>query len=179
MSIQTSFNRIRRETGIKRAVVIEGNVGDVFLNDKKRIVTLKEYLMDMLKDMAYEDVIYWDRVDGVDGDLTKLDLVDDVEVKGDTYDFEDDDEEDKKTGSGLFKKPAEIFNLVFKNMINPKRKVAFVLNWADYLFGNGNQLMDDEREYLTLLGKAIKDRKVDYLSEDTNGSVVILIANRL
>ena len=38
--------------------------------------------MDMLKDMAYEDVIYWDRVDGVDGDLTKLDLVDDVEVKG-------------------------------------------------------------------------------------------------
>ncbi|MDY0214819.1 MAG: AAA family ATPase [Bacilli bacterium] len=178
MSIQTSFNRIKRETGIKRAVVIEGNVGDVFLNDKKRIVTLKEYLMDMLKDMAYEDVIYWDRVDGVDGDVTKLDLVDDIEVKGDTYEFEDE-EDDKKTGSGLFKKPAEIFNLVFKNMINPKRKVAFVLNWADYLFGNSNQLMDDEREYLTLLGKAIKDRKVDYLSEDTNGSVVILIANKL
>ncbi len=179
MSIQTSFNRIRRETGIKRAVVIEGNVGDVFLNDKKRIVTLKEYLMDMLNDMAYEDVIYWDRIDGVDGDLTKLDLVDDVEVQGETYEFEDDEPQDKKTGSGLFKKPAEIFNLVFKNMVNPKRKVAFVLNWADYLFGNGNQLMDDEREYLTLLGKAIKDRKVDYLSEDTNGSVVILIANRL
>jgi len=179
MSIQTSFNRIRRETGIKRAVIIEGNVGDVYLNDKKRIVTLKEYLMDMLKDMAYEDVIYWDRVDGVDGDLTKLDLVDDVEVKGDTYEFEDENEEDKKTGSGLFKKPAEIFNLVFKNMINPKRKLAFVLNWADYLFGNGNQLMDDEREYLTLLGKAIKDRKVDYLSEDTNGSVVILISNKV
>lgn len=179
MSIQTSFNRIRRETGIKRAVVIEGNVGDVFLNDKKRIVTLKEYLMDMLKDMSYEDVIYWDRIDGVDGDVTKIDLVEDVEVKGDAYEFEDDDSKEKKTGSGLFKKPAEIFNLVFKNMINPKRKVAFVLNWADYLFGNGNQLMDDEREYLTLLGKAIKDRKVDYLSEDTNGSVVILIASKL
>ncbi len=178
MAIQTSFNRIKRETGIKRAVIIEGNVGDVFLNDKKRIVTLKEYLMDMLQDMAYEDMIYWDRVDGVDGDLTRLDLVDDVEVKGDTYEFEDE-EEDQKTGSGLFKKPAEIFNLVFKNMINPKRKVAFVLNWADYLFGNSNQLMEDEREYLTLLGKAIKDRKVDYLSEDTNGSVVILIANKL
>jgi len=179
MSIQTSFNRIRRETGIKRAVVIEGNVGDVFLNDKKKIGTLKEYLMDMLKDMAYEDVIYWDRVDGVDGDLTKLDLVDNVEVKGDTYDLDEDAAPEKKTGSGLFKKPAEIFNLVFKNMINPKRKVAFVLNWADYLFGSGNQLMDDEREYLTLLGKAIKDRKVDYLSEDTNGSVIILIANKL
>ena len=38
--------------------------------------------------------------------------------------------------------------------------------------------MDNEREYLTLLGKSIKDRKVDYLSEDTNGSVVILIANK-
>ncbi|MDD4344856.1 MAG: hypothetical protein PHP09_02795 [Bacilli bacterium] len=29
------------------------------------------------------------------------------------------------------------------------------------------------------ISQAIKDRKVDYLSEDTNGSVVILIANRL
>lgn len=179
MSIQTSFNRIKRETGIKRAIIVEGNVGDVFLNDKKKIVTLKEYLMEMLTDMQYEDVIYWDRVDGVDGDLTKLDLVDEVEVKGDTYDFEDDEKENQKTGSGLFKKPAEIFNLVFKNMINPKRKVAFILNWADYLFGGSNQLMEDEREHLTLLGKAIKDRKVDYLSEDTNGSVVILVANKL
>lgn len=179
MSIQTSFNRIKRETGIKRAIIVEGNVGDVFLNDKKKIVTLKEYLMEMLTDMQYEDVIYWDRVDGVDGDLTKLDLVDEVEVKGDTYDFEDDEKENQKTGSGLFKKPAEIFNLVFKNMINTKRKVAFILNWADYLFGGSNQLMEDEREHLTLLGKAIKDRKVDYLSEDTNGSVVILVANKL
>lgn len=177
MSIKTSFNRIRRETGIKRSVIIDGNVGDVYLNENNKIVTLKEYLMNMLNEMSYEDVIYWDRVDGVDGDLSRLDIIDQEEVSGDTYDL-DDDIIEEKTGSGLFKEPSEIFNIVYKNMINPRRKVAFVLNWSDFLFGNSNQLMDNEREYLTLLGKSIKDRKVDYLSEDTNGSVVILIANK-
>ena len=75
--------------------------------------------MDMLKGMDYDDVLYWDRIDGVDGDVTRLSVIDEVQVKGDAYDF-DDEEEDKlqdgeeKTGSGLFKEPAEIFNIVFK-----------------------------------------------------------------
>lgn len=180
MSLKNSFNKIKREVGIKRSVIIEGNVGDVYLDDKNKIVTLKEYLMKLLEALNYEEVIYWDRIDGVDGDLTRLDLVDEVEVSGDTYDLDDDEDdiETPKTGSGLFKDPSEIFNIVHKNVTNSKRKVAFILNWADYLFGNGNQLMDNEREQLTLLGKAIKDRKVEYLSEDTNGSVIVLIANK-
>ena len=69
--------------------------------------------MNMLNEMSYEDVIYWDRVDGVDGDLSRLDIIDQEEVSGDTYDL-DDDIIEEKTGSGLFKEPAEIFNIVYK-----------------------------------------------------------------
>lgn len=182
MALSTTFNRLKREIGIKKCVIVEGNVGDVYLNDKKQIVDLKQYLMDMLKAMDYDDVLYWDRIDGVDGDVSRLDVVDKVEVEGDAYSFDDDEEtpkEEQKTGSGLFKEPAEIFNIIFKNLKKPNKKIAFVLNWADYLFSAGGQLPPDERELLTLLGKAIKDKKVDYLSSEVNESTIVLITSKL
>lgn len=55
MALSTTFNRLKREIGIKKCVIVEGNVGDVYLNDKKQIVDLKQYLMDMLKAMDYDD----------------------------------------------------------------------------------------------------------------------------
>ena len=171
MALITAFNRLKREIGIKRCIIIDGNVGDVYLNEKKQIVDLKTYLMDMLKTMEYDDVLYWDRVDGLDGDVSRLSVIDEIEVEGDAYSFDDEDEqpnEEQKTGSGQFKEPSEIFNIVFKNLKKPNRKTAFVLNWADYLFTSGGQLPPDERELLTLLGKAVKDKKVEYLSSEVN-----------
>lgn len=183
MALTTVFNRLKREIGIKRCIIIDGNVGDVYLNEKKQIVDLKTYLMDMLKNMEYDDVLYWDRVEGLDGDITRLSVIDDVEVEGEAYSFDDDDEQqsqnEQKTGSGQFKEPSEIFNIVFKNLKKPNRKTAFVLNWADYLFTAGGQLPPDERELLTLLGKAVKDKKVEYLSAEVNESTVILITGKL
>ena len=182
MALITAFNRLKREIGIKRCIIIDGNVGDVYLNEKKQIVDLKTYLMDMLKTMEYDDVLYWDRVDGLDGDVSRLSVIDEIEVEGDAYSFGDEDEkpnEEQKTGSGQFKEPSEIFNIVFKNLKKPNRKTAFVLNWADYLFTSGGQLPPDERELLTLLGKAVKDKKVAYLSSEVNESTVILITSKL
>ena len=96
MALTTAFNRLKREIGIKRCIIIDGNVGDVYLNEKKQIVDLKTYLMDMLKTMEYDDVLYWDRIDGVDGDVSRLDVVDKVEVEGDAYSFDDDEETPKE-----------------------------------------------------------------------------------
>ena len=185
MALSTTFNRLKREIGIKRCIILDGNVGDVYLNEKKQIVDLKQYLMDLLHAMEYDDVLYWDRIDGVDGYVSRLSVIDDVKVQGDEYSFDDDEdeteekEEDEKTGSGLFKAPSEIFNIVFKNLKKPNRKTAFVLNWADYLFSAGGQLPPDERELLTLLGKAIKDKKVEYLNSEVNESTIILITSKL
>ena len=181
MALSTTFNRLKREIGIKKCVIIDGNVGDVYLNERKQIVDLKQYLMDMLKSMNYDDVLYWDRVDGVDGDVSRLTVTDEVEVEGEAYSFDDDEDnnEEEKTGSGLFKTPAEIFNIIFKNIKKPNRKIAFVLNWADYLFSAGGQLPPDERELLTILGKSIKDKKVEYLNSEVNESSIILITSKV
>ena len=176
MSLQNSFNKIKRSAGIKKCVMIDGNVGDVYLNEKNKIVTLREYLEAMFKDMNYQNIVYWDRVEGATGAIDKLTLTDEVEVEGDEYDI-GEDEEMSIVQQGLFKSPAEIFNIVYKNVIDKKQKVAFIINWSEYLF-SVNGLSDDERQNITLLGKALKDRKVDYLNTDCNESVVIIILNK-
>ena len=107
MSLQNSFNKIRRNAGIKKCVMIDGNVGDVYLNEKNNIVTLREYLEAMFKDMDYQDIVYWYRVEGATGAIDKLTLTDEVEVEGDAYDL-GDEEETPKAQQGLFKSPAEI-----------------------------------------------------------------------
>ena len=177
MSLQNSFNKIRRNAGIKKCVMIDGNVGDVYLDDKNKIVTLREFLEAMFKDMDYQDIVYWDRVEGATGAIDKLTLTDEVEVEGDAYDLGDEEEKTPKAQQGLFKSPAEILNVVYKNVIDKKKKVAFIINWSEYLF-SANGLSEDERQNITLLGKALKDRKIDYLSSDCNESVVVIILNK-
>lgn len=177
MSLENSFNKIKRSAGIKKCVMIDGNVGDVYLDEHNKIVTLREYLEDMFKNMDYQDIVYWDRVEGATGAIDKLTTTDEVKVEGDAYDLGDDEEETPKTTQGLFKNPAEILNVVYKNVIDKKKKVAFIINWSEYLF-SVNGLSDDERQNITLLGKALKDRKVSYLDSDCNESVVVIILNK-
>lgn len=177
MSLATSFNKIRRSVGIKKCVIIDGNVGDVYLDKNRKLVTLREFLEAMLEEMEYQDIVYWDRVEGASGALDRLQITDNVEVKGDAYDLDDGDQEEQPQTQGLFKSPSEIMNVVYKNVIDKKKKVAFILNWSEYLF-SANGLSDDERQNITLLGKALKDRKVEYLNSDFNESVVIMILGK-
>ena len=54
MSLKNVFNRIKREIGIKHCIIIEGNVGDIYLDEKGQILDLKEYLKnidDIIKDL--------------------------------------------------------------------------------------------------------------------------------
>lgn len=180
MALEIGFKRIKREVGIKRCVIIDGNVGDVYLDDKNQIVDLKKYLTEMLEDLKYDDIIYWDRVSGIEGDISSLKITEEKEVEGEEYSLDDEDEKQNTTiSNGNFKEPSEIFNLVFKNLTNKNRKTVFILNWSDYLFSNGGQHDNEERQNLTLLGKSIKDKKVNYLSTDVNESTIILITNKL
>ena len=180
MALEIGFKRIKREVGIKRCVIIDGNVGDVYLDDKNQIVDLKKYLTEMLEDLKYDDIVYWDRVSGIEGDISSLKITEEKEVEGEEYSLDDEDEKQNTTiSNGNFKEPSEIFNLVFKNLTNKNRKTVFILNWSDYLFSNGGQHDNEERQNLTLLGKSIKDKKVNYLSTDVNESTIILITNKL
>jgi energy-coupling factor transporter ATP-binding protein EcfA2 len=182
MSLATTFNRIQREIGIKRCVILDGNTGDVYLNEKDKIVTLKQYLIELLKGMGYENVIYWDRVDGADGDVQSLTVVENIDVPGDAYSLDDEEPAPPRkpqTGTGQFREPKEIFSIVLKNMIDPKRRTVFILNWTDYLFTS--QQGAEYEENITRLSKAVRDKRVDPFTggKDINESTLIILTNSL
>lgn len=188
MALDNAFNRLRREIGIKRCIIIDGNVGDVYQNKKGQILDLKSYLKQILGEMEYDSVICWDKVDGTKDDIGNLELVDEVQVEGDSY-LDDgelgdllDSEDSQGNNNGDIQLDTtdvkEMLNIVMKNLLNKNKKVAFILNWADFMF-SGTQLPPDEREQLTILGKAIREKMPDYNSTDVNESTVILITNKL
>lgn len=188
MALDNAFNRLKREIGIKRCIIIDGNVGDVYLNKKGQVLDLKTYLKQILTGMEYDSVICWDKVDGTKDDIRSLELVDEVQVEGDSYldngELSDllDTPADGNNNTGDIQLDTtdvkEMLNIVMKNLLNRSKKVAFILNWADYMF-SGTQLPPDEREQLTILGKGIREKMPDYNSSDVNESTVILITNKL
>ncbi len=188
MALDNAFSRLRREIGIKRCIIIDGNVGDVYQNEKGQILDLKNYLKQILNGMEYDSVICWDKVDGTKDDIGNLELVDAVQVEGDSYfgdgelgDLLDSPANDSNNNRDIQLDTTdvkEMLNIVMKNLLNKNKKVAFILNWADFMF-SGTQLPPDEREQLTILGKAIREKMPDYNSTDVNESTVILITNKL
>lgn len=187
MALDNAFNRIKREIGIKRCLIIDGNVGDVYLNEKGQIIDLKTYLKQILNEMDYDNVVCWDKVDGTKDNIENLEIIDEVKVEGDTYLDEDEMQEfldSPSNGKNDNNEPFEttdvtqMLKVVMRNLHNKNKKVAFILNWADYLF-SGNHLPSDERDQLTVLGKAIREKMPDYSSSDVNDSTIILITNKL
>ena len=62
MAINSAFNRLKREIGIKRCIIIDGNVGDVYLNEKGQVIDLKTYIKQVLINMQYDNVVCWDEI---------------------------------------------------------------------------------------------------------------------
>ncbi len=188
MALNNAFNRLKREIGIKRCIIIDGNVGDVYQNEKGQILDLKNYLKQILTGMEYDSVVCWDKIDGTKDDIGNLELVDEIQVSGDSYLddgelselMEDSTNPSNNNGNTQIDTTdvKEMLNIVMKNLLNKNKKVAFILNWADFMF-SGTQLPPDEREELTILGKAVREKMPDYSSTDVNESTVILITNKL
>ncbi len=183
MALVNSFNRLKREIGIKRCVIVDGNVGDVYLNEKGAIVDLKTYLKQMLASMDYDDIVCWDKIDGTNDDISRLNVIDEVQVEGESYldddEFNDISESANNNGTDIdTTKIEDMLSIVMKNLLNKDKKVAFILNWADYMF-SGNQFSPNERDNLTKLGKAIREKMPDYNSTEVNESTIILITNKI
>ena len=181
MAINNSFARLKREIGIKRCVIIDGNIGDVYLDEKGNIVDLTAYLRHILKELDYDNIVCWDMADGTGDNTGVSDIVDRTAPEGEQY-FSDEEydsiiSENDYTETNDIK---DILSIVMKSLLNRDKRAAFILNWADYMF-SGSQTVSDqaEREALVILGKAIRERLPSYTSADINESTVIMITNRL
>ena len=176
MSITNALNRIRREAGIKRGIVVEGNVSDVYLIDRK-LLGIKDCLRSCLEDAGYTDIVTWDRVSGIEGDTRSIRLTEDVGLdEGDEYDLGDIDIP-KAGASGSCTDPGDMFAMLNRTMSEQDSRTAFILDWTEYLFSTGGQLDPVDRQWLTLIGKALRDSVPRY-RDDKRGPVVLIVAGK-
>ena len=177
MAIINALNRIKREAGIKKCLIVEGNVSDVYLVDKK-LLGLKDCLRQCLEEIGYTDIVTWDRISGIQGDTRTLKLTDkkDVPEEGDSYDLGDVEIPDTVV-IGQAREPGQMLAVIHRTLSEKNDNTAFILDWSEYLFNKDGQLDPQDREQLTMLGKTLKESLPRYRS-DERGSAIILISTK-
>lgn len=176
------IERFNREIGIKSSVILFGNTSDIMFNplNSGRYDTIVDTIIANIRSKGYKKVIKWDRVDGIDQDISDDVIVCDKENNNSLdYDLGEDIAFSSGNNNNIcYKDPREFFPYILRIIENGQGKTAFILDYSDYLFGNANSLSEQEREYLAILGKVLeKSQSYNMLSDsfDEIGNLVVII----
>ncbi len=179
------LDRFNRDAGIKSSIILFGNTDDIYFDalNQGKYDSLVEIVMKNLKSKGYEKVVKWDRVSGIDLKFSdKIEITNSAaseQAGGNDYDLgEDESAGEDVVNTNTYTNPAEFFPYMLQAISGGSGKTAFILDYSDFIFGNANSLSDAERQYLTVLGKTLKDsQSYDILSPNFEavGNIVVLI----
>ncbi|ALA97031.1 ATP-dependent Clp protease regulatory subunit [Spiroplasma kunkelii CR2-3x] len=185
MSVKSNLDKLKNQIGIKRCVILEGNVNDIYQTNSG-YVGLKDRLFGLLREKGFNDIFMWDRIDGLSGgNLKNLTLTVETQQKskeGEAYDFGQEviknANEEKNGPTGQFPTLAEFFTILRRNMlVASSKKAAFIADFSDYLFSNEQTLSEEERVNLISLSKAFRDKKFDQSEIIDFDTAIIFITN--
>jgi ATP-dependent Clp protease ATP-binding subunit ClpB len=176
-----------RECGIRRGIILHGNVIDVVSDPSAadRWRSVPDAVDAMLKQRGYRHVVRWDRVGSVSGvdartwrELAAAATQPAAPAAGDEYDMgaippSSQPSQDSPT---LEVTPQDFLAVVSRLMkqSGPDR-VAFVLDWSHLLFGPVNSLSEAERGWLLLMGKATRDAHISLNPTDVDRPQTLMV----
>ena len=180
------LERFNRESGIKSAIILFGNVNDIYYNNLNsgRYDNLMDVIIGNLKKKGYEKILLWDRVGGIDqrSDFIQRGNRDINSDFGEDYDLGDDENfasDSVPSRAARYADPVEFFPYLLEIVREGNEGYAFILDYSDFLFGNANSLSDAERHHLVNLGKTVQAaQSYDVLSRnfDKVKNIILLIA---
>lgn len=176
MGVISSVEKLKREIAYKKMIFLDGNVQDVYLHEG-RFLNLNNYLaIELRLTKQFEDVYVWDRIEGlVEGDASRLIMPQSAVVSNNGVEGLDDSLFNNEIQTGQFKHPSDFYSIVYKNLLNEKRKVCFIVNYSNFLFGSEQGLSDSDREDLTKLARGIREQKVKI--SGGNSAVIFVTSN--
>jgi ATP-dependent Clp protease ATP-binding subunit ClpB len=176
-----------RECGIRRGIILHGNVIDVVSDPSAadRWRSVPDALDAMLKQRGYQHVVRWDRVGGVSGvdartwrELAAAATQPAAPAAGDEYDMGalPPSNQPRQDSPTLEVTPQDFLAVVSRLMkqSGPDR-VAFVLDWSHLLFGPANSLSEAERGWLLLMGKATRDAHISLNPTDVDRPQTLMV----
>ena len=176
-----------RECGIRRGIILHGNVIDVVSDPSAadRWRSVPEAVDAMLKQRGYRHVVRWDRVGGVSGvdsrtwrELAAAATQPAASAAGDEYDMGalPPASQPRQDSPTLEVTPQDFLAVVSRLMkqTGPDR-VAFVLDWSHLMFGPANSLSEAERGWLLLMGKATRDAYISLNPADVDRPQTLMV----
>ena len=156
--------RLKREMNLRGAVILSGNTNDIILNSQKNgeYTSIVEYVTSLAVEEKYEQIITWNRAEGGlskkngENSPSRLENIDEDNQTGQPYDLGEEGEnlfsEEQKVA---YDKPADFFPYLRKLFEKKKSGIVTVIDYSDYLFGDGRGLSEEERNNITNLLLAI------------------------
>lgn len=177
------IERLEREIKLRGAILLSGNTGDIVLNPQKggQYTTVVELVRDIIFKCGYEKVIIWNRAEGGSSWDPNSNTPSNLEA------MDTDDEpagEDYFSGSNFsqtqehkYPEPKEFFPYLRKFLSRGNAKAAAIIDYSDYLFGDGRSLSEEERKNLTDMMIAItRSQNYNLHFVDDNGNLLVLVA---
>ena len=179
------LDRLEREMKLRGAVILSGNTNDIILNPQKagQYTSVADCVRDIAFKSGYERVIMWNRAEGGSSwergasSPSGLEGMKVDEPEGGTeYDmgFGNDAEQ---SNTPKYDKPSDFFPYLRSLLENKSGGTAAIVDYSDYLFGDGRSLSDEERNNITNMMIAIarsQDYGLNFVRD--NGNLLVLIA---
>lgn len=157
---------LARQAKLRRGIVVSGNVIDLVFDQKGASLPFKEVLTNTLDHLGFKHIVHYSRVGGISGisdsdwnDLQSSFVSQAEAIEGDDYDFGEEDNETTPVQVGQTELTPNDFIAVAQRIMlnNEAPKVAFILDWSNFLFGQVNALSEQERGWLTQLSQNLRD----------------------
>ncbi|AOG60105.1 AAA family ATPase [Spiroplasma helicoides] len=188
MSVKRELNQLKNLIGIKKSIILEGNVDDVYeLNGK--YVNIQEYIMELFSSKKYTDRFLYDRNSGIRGSkLSNLILTSEAnnaEGESAASEFEElfnnsgSTDAQEKQDTNNIKNPLQFFSVLNKNLNRAdNKKMGFVADYTDYFFSD-QSLDQDDRAVLTEFSKTLKESEFIISKVDELSNCVIFITKKI
>ena len=187
------LDRFIRDSKLKGSIILSGNSSDIIRNKKTgKYEYISNYIIKILNEESkFNNVIKWDRVDGIDYDISKISNLTFGEEKANqapnsnAYDLgEDNDLVDNNNNQGpKYKDVNEFFNYVLQQIKSKaNNRICFIMDYSDYIFGSNASLSENERNWLSIIGKALRESmNYDMFDDDFKEQKrsIIIITNKL
>ena len=179
------LDRLEREMKLRGAVILSGNTNDIILNPQRsgQYTSVVDCVRDMAFKSGYKRVIMWNRAEGGSSwergasAPSGLEGIEVDEPEGGTdYDMGSSDGV-QQSNTNKYTDPIQFFPQLRTWLENKSGGTAAIVDYSDYLFGDGRSLSDEERNNITNMMIAItksQDYGLNFVSD--NGNLLVLIA---
>ncbi|PTY39403.1 AAA family ATPase [Brachyspira hampsonii] len=190
------IERFIRDSKLKGSIILSGNSSDIIRNRKTgKYEYISNYIIKLLNEESkFNDIIKWDRVDGIDYNVSKISNLTFGNIQNNNNsnkspnveDYLNDDdlkEINNNSSNNKFEKIEDFFPHIHQQIRSKtNNKICFIIDYSDYIFGTNASLSENERNWLTIIGKALRESmNYDMFDNDFKEQKrsIIIITNKL